>query len=731
MSGRTILVSNRLPVTVGTKNGAMHVAPSTGGLATGLSGPHEKGGGTWVGWPGPTWDMSSEDRASLDAQLEALRLAPVHLTHDEIELYYEGWANGLLWPLFHSLLDQAPIEVRGWDEYVAVNRRFAEEAAKRVRPGDVVWVHDYQLLLVPSMLRELAPGVRIGFFLHIPFPSTPILRALPHREELMRGLLGADLVGFHTPSYARHFASALQRVLGLEVGVDRVRVGTHDLRFGSFPMGVDARGFEETSNDPAVVARSKEILGTTGKRLLVGIDRLDYTKGIRRRLASYEKLLELRPDLREKIHLVQVAVPSRSSVRAYRDIKNQVDTLVGRIQGRYSTPTWSPIRYVHRGLSREEVVALYRAAEVLVVTPIRDGMNLVAKEFAASRPDEDGVLVLSEFAGAASELAGAVLVNPYDVESTARGMASALDMPIEERRERMRLLRTRVLSADVHAWARNFLEALSHTEPTSTARDGFDAPREVAERIRARATDKIALLLDYDGTLVDFTERPEDAVPDPALLDLLARLASTEWIALHVVSGRPREDLERWFGALDAALHAEHGLWSRPRGTIAWSRRAPAALPSADVIAAILDDFAHRTPGAFVERKSSVLAWHWRQSDPEFGARQSNELRQHLAELLSNVAVEVLIGDRVVEVRPHGVHKGLAAAEARVKHGPDALLVAFGDDRTDEDLFATLGPDDISVQVGPRTSSATFRVQGPQRARLVLESLVAPEKKKR
>ncbi|MBL8861640.1 MAG: bifunctional alpha,alpha-trehalose-phosphate synthase (UDP-forming)/trehalose-phosphatase [Planctomycetes bacterium] len=721
---RAIFVSNRLPVTVGTRRGVFNVAPSTGGLATGLSGPHALGGGTWIGWPGPTWDLSPSDRARLDARLAELRLAPVELSRAEVERYYEGWANGLLWPLFHSLLDQAPIEVEGWEDYQRVNQRFAQETARRVQPGDSVWIHDYQLLLVPGLLRELVPGARIGFFLHIPFPATPILRALPHREELLRGLLGADLVGFHTPSYARHFASALQRILGLEVGVDRVRVGRRDVRISSFPMGVDAREFEATATKPAVIARAKEIRGGPEQRLLVGIDRLDYTKGIRRRLASYEKLLETRHDLHGRVHLVQVAVPSRSSVRAYREVKSQVDALVGRIQGRFSTPTWTPIRYVHRGLARDEIVALYLAADVLVVTPVRDGMNLVAKEFAASRPDEDGVLVLSEFAGAASELAGAVLVNPYDVEGTAKGIAAALDMPREERHERMRLLRARVASADVHGWARKFLAALAATEPVREERLDFDDPADVARAITASPPQRTALLLDYDGTLVDFTARPEDARPDAELLELLARLAVAPGLFVHLVSGRPREDLEQWFGRLPVALHAEHGLWARPRGTRAWSRRGLASLPSGDAIAAILEDFAARTPGAFVERKTSVLAWHWRSADPAYGERQSSELRQHLAELFSNVPVEVLVGDHVVEVRPHGVHKGLAAAEARVEHGEGARLVGFGDDRTDEDLFAALGPGDVAVHVGPRASSATLRLANAAAARAALVALL-------
>ncbi len=724
---RTILVSNRLPVTSSVKDGVARVTPSSGGLATGLAGPHKESDGVWVGWPGPTWDLSHADRTALDAQFEAARLAPIHLTREEVERYYEGWANGILWPLFHSLLDHAPAQVEGWREYITVNQHFAEEAARRARPGDVVWIHDYQLLLVPKMLRELAPHVRIGFFLHIPFPPTQVVRALPHRHELLRGLLGADLIGFHTPAYARHFASALQRVLGLDIGLDHVRVESREVRFGSFPMGVDAKGFEKVALTQKTIDRAAAIHGGPDQRLLVGIDRLDYTKGIRRRFAAFEKLLDSRPDLIGRIRLVQVAVPSRSTVRAYRETRNQLDTLVGRIQGKFSTPTWSPIHYIHRSVPRDELVALYRAADVLVVTPIMDGMNLVAKEFAASRPDEDGVLILSEFAGAASELAGAVLVNPYDVEQTAKGIATALDMPREDRRERMRLLRARVLSADVHVWAQTFLHALEATEEVVEPRIDFDEPAVVAQRIRAGSPARTALLLDFDGTLVDFHLRPEDARPDATLLALLDRLTKLEGFFVHLVSGRPRDDLDAWFGTLNLAMHAEHGLWSRPLGAKTWSRRAPAALPSANAIAAIFEDFADRTPGAFVERKSSVLVWHWRAADPEFGARQSHELRQHLAELLSNVAVEVLVGDKIIEVRPHGVHKGLAVTEARVEHGPKTRLVAFGDDRTDEDLFGALGADDITVQVGARTSSAMLRLAGPAQVHAALRMLVDAE----
>jgi len=718
---RLLIVSNRLPVTIAAQEGGLRVEPSSGGLATGLGAVHATQESLWIGWPGPTSALDEAARAELARKLAELRLEPVHLTDEEVHEYYEVFSNGLLWPLFHYLLDQVPMRAGGWDAYQRVNRKFADRVAEIWRPGDRVWVHDYQLLLVPQMLRESLPEARIGFFLHIPFPAPAVFRALPHREELLRGLLGADLVGFHTPSYLRHFAGALLRILGLEARIDRIVDGDREVRIGAFPMGVDASAWVALAEREDVLARAREVRGTEGIQLLVGIDRLDYTKGIQRRLLAYEELLTAHPELHGRVRLVQVAVPSRGGVKAYRELRNQVDALVGRIQGRFATPTWSPVSYMHRSLAREEVVALYRAADVLLVTPIRDGMNLVAKEFVASRVDGDGVLVLSEFAGAASEMAGALLVNPYDVQATAETIRSALSLSTEARRERMLMLRRRVVSADVNWWSARFLSALE--EETAPRRTRSSSAAEIRQFIdRASRMPHVLLLLDYDGTLVPFTPRPEDAKPDAELVDLLRDMAAQPRFQVHVVSGRPRAALEEFFGDLNVGLHSEHGLWSRDPGS-EWRRAAAPELRHADRIAQILQEWADRTPGSFVEKKSSVLAWHWRASDPEIGRSQASELRLHLADLLANEAVEVIGGDHVIEVRPHGVNKGIVALDVLKRARPGSLAIAMGDDRTDEDMFSALPPQHATVSIGPRSRNVTLQLPDPAAARAFLRQL--------
>jgi trehalose 6-phosphate synthase/phosphatase len=731
---RLLIASNRLPVTVRATDGGVSVERSTGGLATGMKGPHERLGGLWIGWPGDLEGVSPDDRADVDAKLEALRLAPVQLSRDEIARYYEGYSNTVLWPLFHYETARLPPEVKNFDAYEAVNERFADAIAEQYEPGDLVWVHDYQLMLVPQLLRERLPEARIGFFLHIPFPSSELFRILPQRERILEGLLGADLLGFHTATFVRHFASSVLRVLGLPTDVDRIRLGFRDVVLGVFPMGVDAAVFSKLARAPDVLRIAHEHRADPEQldtKLLVGIDRLDYSKGIPRRLLAYDALLRAHPELRERIRLVQVAVPSRENVEAYADYRAEVDALVGRIHGEYATPRWSPIHYLHRGLTQAEVVALYRAADAVLVTPQRDGMNLVAKEFVASRPDGDGVLVLSEFAGAAAELAEAVLVNPYDVERTAAALHRVLEMPEEERRTRMAALRERVTGYDVHAWARAFVARLERTESTAAAADvGLSPPGQVRAALeRAVEAPRLALLLDYDGTLVPFAKTPDLAVPDAELLSLLRRLAARPLTEVHLVSGRPRRTMERWFGGLGVTLHAEHGVWSRFPGQ-GWECAPLPEMPWRDGVRAILREFAERTPGSLVEEKTAGFAWHYRSADPEYGATQAKELSLHLATVLTNVPVELLPGDHVIELRVHGMHKGRVAAEVAGRAPEGTLLLAMGDDRTDEDLFAGLPPGSVGIHIGPRPSRATVRIADVRAARRLLESLAggAPER---
>ncbi|HEY9226434.1 MAG TPA: trehalose-6-phosphate synthase, partial [Gemmatimonadaceae bacterium] len=367
------------------------------------------------------------------------------------------------WPVFHDRLDQAPLHTDAWGAYETVNARFADAVAAQWRPGDMIWIHDYHLMRLPALLRARIPDAQIGFFLHIPFPNPEIFFTLPVREALVEGLLGADVIGFHTRRYRGHFTAALRRLLGLEMDADaHVRYQGRQIALGIFPMGIDAGAFAHRTTARAVTTAVMDLrAGALHERLILGIDRLDYSKGILRRLLSFQRLLLRHPEWRERVRLIQLAVPSRGGVRAYRRLRDEVERLVSRINGEFSTPSWTPIRYMHRSVDDTTLLAMYRAADVMLVTPVRDGMNLVAKEFAACRSDEDGVLILSEFAGAADQLVDALIVNPYDVEAVGEAIHRALSMEGSERRRRMRRLREHVLHHDVHRWAAGFVGALA------------------------------------------------------------------------------------------------------------------------------------------------------------------------------------------------------------------------------------------------------------------------------
>ncbi len=725
---RTLLVSNRLPITVKLEQDKVSVLRSPGGLATGLKGPHERSGGLWIGWPGDISRLSREQVAVLEQQLAEMRLVPLYLTSSELSHYYEGFSNGLLWPLFHYLLDRMKLDDRGfdWESYRAINQRFADLVAAHYQPGDLIWVHDYQLCLVPAMLRRRLPRAKIGFFLHIPFPASEVFRILPHRSAILEGLLGADLIGFHTFSYLRNFSTSLLRLLGIEADIDRVAVAGREVRLGVFPIGVDARAFENLANAPEVQAEVQAIQqGATGRKLILGIDRLDYTKGMPRRLLAIERFLEREPSWRGRMRYVQVAVPSREKITAYEALRQQVHDLVSRINGTYGTATDVPVHYLYRAFQERQVAAFYRSADVMLVTPLRDGMNLVAKEFVATRSDEDGVLILSEFAGAAVELDQALRINPYDIDQTAMAIKKALTMPRDDRQVRMRALRQRVFGEDVHDWAQSFLNTLEQASvrPEHPFQFGDNESKMLLERVRNHG--HLVLLLDYDGTLVPFAPTPGRAAPDPELLELLTALARRPNTTVHIVSGRDRNTLDGWFSGIPIGLHAEHGLWSRLSPVEDWRTVHDIPPQWKDRVLPMLEQFTRRTPGSLIEQKFASIAWHYRMADPEFGAFQAKELRLHLADVLSHFPVHVLPGDKVIEIKLQSVNKG-QIVHRFCSDMPQALILALGDDRTDEDLFAALPEGSVAVHIGPNPSCAPYRLDDYRDARRLLRSLLDP-----
>jgi trehalose 6-phosphate synthase/phosphatase len=688
-------------------------------------------GGIWIGWPGESSGEADEQRQKLlERWAYQEGYFAVDLPKDVAVGFYEGFSNQTLWPLFHQFPSELRFDPDHWRAYVEANHRFRDKIVEHLRPDDIVWIHDYQLMLLPRLLREAVPKARIGFFLHIPFPNSAVFRLLPRREELLSGLLGADYIAFHTYGYLQHFRTSVLRILGLESRMNEVDIGGRTVRLDALPIGVAPREFTDLlESDKQTKKRLAEIRERyKGRHLLIGVDRLDYTKGIPERLRTFRRLLRDSPELRGKVVMVQVGVPSREVIPKYKALRKSVDELVGKINGEFSTPEWTPIVYIRRGVPKSELAALYAASDVALVTPLRDGLNLVAKEYVACQRNGAGALVLSEFAGAAAEMGEAFLVNPYDEERTAATIRRALETPLEERRERMSGLYRRVVRNNVFAWGERFIENLleaAKARRDRSASQPMDLPTEEVVNHYNESSTRL-LLLDYDGTLADFARRPEDAKPSAQLMSTLAELASDQANQVAVISGRSRGDLEAWFGNIQGLwLAAEHGAIIRSPETREWETyKAGYSGDWKERVKPVLDHFVDRTPGSLIEEKEYSLVWHYRMSDPEFGEWLANELVAALEQMLAETDLRAFRGNKIVEVKPLWANKGEVLARLS-ESTPDAdFWLAAGDDRTDEDLFERLPEDAWSIHIGPGHSRARYFLDNPEEMRRLLASFV-------
>lgn len=727
MESSLIIVSNRLPVTVslgGTAAAPYTLEPSSGGLVTALS-SLDVASRSWIGWPGT--EVPPALQAGIRKSLhETHGSIPVFVDSRQIDRYYNGFSNGVVWPLFHYLTDDTAYTQEDWDAYRQVNEQFADVVAEHAGPNTSVWIHDYQLMLLPQMLRARVPSARIGFFLHIPFPSSEVYRLLPVRSEVLEGLLGADVIGFHTYGYLRHFSSACQRILGLDARPDAVRSGERDVKLSVNPIGIDPEQFRSQARDAVTqteLARLREHY--TGRRILLGIDRMDYSKGLRHKMKAFARFLERFPEDAGHVLLMQVAVPSRTDVEEYQILGKEVEELVGHINGMYGRLGHTPVQFHFRSVSPAELSALYQLADVCLLTPIRDGMNLVCQEYAVSREDDNGVLILSEFAGAAGLLEGALLVNPWNYDEVAEAIHVALHMPAEERHGRMRRMKKRVWGNTVASWARRFVASI-HERPSEIDNVG---ERSLLGHLPDLLLDfekrpRRYLLLDYDGTLRPFTPTPSEAVPSTELRALLADLAGLPGTKVYIVSGRPMKVLEEWLGDLPIGLCAEHGLFLCEAGSERWESLVEISADWMEFVEDIMDGFAANTPGSLVETKTAALAWHWRRTDPDFGQWQANELAVHLHQALANLPVEVLAGHKVIEVRAQGVNKGTLARHLGKEWVPSDFVLALGDDETDEDLFEQLPPAAWSARVGRTSAHARYLVEDSARVLDLLRRLV-------
>lgn len=704
---KLIVASARLPVTLTKRHDAWEAAPSTGGLVTALRSVKERREFTWLGWPGA--HVPENERAAVTRELKRHGASPVFIGKAHVEGFYENFSNEVLWPLFHNAAERSRFDLTGWKSYQIVNQMFAEQIGKTARPGDVVWIHDYQLALVPELLRRKGLNCTIGYFLHIPFPSAETYRTLPVNEAILRGMLGADLLGFHAYEYVAHFRTACLRVLGLESEPDSLGLSARSVALAVLPIGIDPAEIREmVRGAPARAERSQLGEAYGGMKIILGVDRLDYTKGIPQKLEAFEELLRSHPKWRGKAVLIQVAAPSRTGVSQYQLLKREVDELVGRINGRFGTPSYTPVVYVNQAVPRERLAGMYEASDIALVTPVRDGMNLVALEYVAARGERGGTLILSEFAGAAHCLPGARLVNPYSAAQVASVLNDSLENPPSP--EAFRHMLRFVNENTSTRWANRFLDQLESMggQVQTPARLLSFAEEPLASAAKRAAHPLV--FLDYDGTLRNYELDPQAAAPDAQILRVLRELSQLS--TLYVVSGRSAVTLENWLGKLAIGLVCEHGLAFKDPGGF-WQQRVSVSGSALQrVVRPVFEDFVRRTPGSRIELKQAAIAWHYRGADPEYGAFQAKELLTRLEDLLKRRPLKVLRGSRVIEVRYEQVTKGNAVRHLLQRYPHADFLFCAGDDRTDEEMMDAI-PDEwrersVTCWVGGRSAHAAY-----------------------
>ena len=724
--GKTIIVSNRLPIKIErNEKRKLEYHTSAGGLATGLGSIYKEGNNIWIGWPG-LLTTRKDEKAEITDGIAKENMAPVFLTEEDIRDFYEGFSNETLWPNFHYFIQYAIYDPKLWEAYKRVNRKFVDEIARHCDPDDTLWIHDYQLMLVPGMLRERFPEASIGFFLHIPFPSYEIFRLIPWRKELLNGVLGSDLIGFHTYDDMRHFLSSTSRLVGLSNTQGQVVVGNRSVMVDSFPMGIDYEKYEKNAASPEALEREVHYRISLGdQKLILSIDRLDYSKGIPQRLKAFELFFEQYPQYRDKISLIMVVVPSRDQVGKYKELKEEVDRLVGRINGRFGKINWTPIHFFYRSFPLEELSAFYRMADVALVTPMRDGMNLVCKEFIASKINKKGVLILSEMCGASKELSDSILINPNDIDQIVEAIHRALTMPEKEQIMHITNMQNSLRRYNITHWVNLFMTSL---ESIKKKQGGMET-RKMDELSREKMLKKFSdakqrmLFLDYDGTLTGFNPDPSDAKPDEELLNILTKLTKEEKNKVVVISGRDKGTLQEWVGHLKVDIIAEHGVWMREHGKD-WETLVAMNSDWKGEILPVLELYVNRTPGSFIEEKDYSLVWHYRKVETGLGELRTRELTSHLKYLSSNSNLQVLEGDMVVEIKDREVNKGRTAAQWLQKFDKD-FSMAVGDDFTDEDTFKVMPKDAYTIKVGRKNSAARFSVNDFKEVRTLLKAMIA------
>ncbi len=733
-SRRLILVSNRLPFIVYENGDKLELQESAGGLASSLKsyvdfaksqlGP--KPNILWVGWPG-VYISNKQKREELKSKAyKEFGAHPVFIPEKDMDKFYHSFCNKVVWPLFHYFPSYVDAKESFWITYKKVNEMFAKAVLEIAKPTDIIWIHDYHLMLLPNLLRYHLGSSTLGFFLHIPFPEFETFRLLPERWriEILEGILGADLIGFHTPHYSQYFLRCVLRILGYENRLDKVISKERVVKVGTFPISIDFDKFYNAIGNKKIQKESSKLLKVVGNfKTIVSIDRLDYTKGILNRLEAYEIFLQNNPQWHKKVVLVLVVVPSRIGVEHYQRTKRLLDEFVGNLNGTFGDIDWTPIVYQYKFFKFEQLASIYSISDVALVTPIRDGMNLVAKEYVATRNNRPGCLILSETAGAANELGEAIIVNPNDIEGIADAIKIALEMPEQEQLKRIQSMQAKLKNYDVVKWVTDFIESLFLIKEEQKGFEVKILDKWIGKLIKDfKEASRRLIFVDYDGTLIPFYEDPLDSAPPENVIQILEALGNDSKNEVVIISGREKNILEKWFGTLRIGLVAEHGVWKKESRS-QWKMVKRLKNDWKEQIMPLFKLFTDRVVGSFIEEKEFSIAWHYRQTEPQIGSLYARDLLDLLYLATSNLDVQILQGNKVIEVKNSGVDKGTAVLRWMAKNNYD-FVCALGDDITDEDMFKVLPDSAYSIKVGLTKSYAKFNIRDYKEALELLGKLV-------
>ena len=726
--GKLILVANRLPVKVQDTKDGLAYEPSSGGLATGLSCIKEPADQLWIGWPGVAKPETGKQE-QIRQDLQEYNMQPIFLDEEQIKHYYEGFSNETIWPLFHYFIEHTQYKQEFWRHYSAVNKAFAKAVLQEYEEGDIIWVHDYHLMLLPAILREYLPNATIGFFLHIPFPSSEVFRLLPWRKELLDGVLGADLIGFHTSDYMRHFSSSVYQLIGVDQRLGKFYINDQrPVTVDAFPMGIDFDKFHKGVEQPAVQEQARTYQEKfSSQHLMLSVDRLDYSKGILQRLRAFDLMLSQNPGYLGKVALILTVVPSRELVDDYKELKEEIDELVGNINGKYGNLDWLPIHYFYRSMDFETLLSLYKIANIGLVTPFRDGMNLIAKEYMASKVDGQGVLILSEMAGAAAELSEAMIINPNDLDQMAGAMVDALEMPEQQQVSANRTMQRRLKRYDIQNWTSDFLKRLNTAKQDQRAllSKYLDQSARLELLTAYYNAPKRLIVLDLDGTLMPVRDNPLESKPDIHLINKLQQLTQDPANTVVITSGRDRDTLEQWFGQLAIDVVGEHGAWIRKNEERWINEQSRNQEWKADIYE-LLSQYAVKTPGSYIEEKEFSLVWNYRKADAWLSELRLRNLHEALYSAMSNLDLEIMEGNKVLEIKNAGVNKGRGVANW-LDDAYDFIL-AVGDDGTDEETFRIMPEEAYTIKVGlGDISSAKYNFRYPSEVRDLLSDFMNGE----